>query len=459
MLIFAEMSTLSLREKLSYGAADIGASLSYVAINTWLLFFLINIVRLEPFLAGLVFVMGRFIDAVLDPIIGVWSDRLKPRLGRKPLILWGALPFGLAFTLLWLVVDGSQLVKFLIALAFLSLFSLIYTLVQVPYMALTPEIAPDYNERTSLTGFRMGFGIFASLLAVALPPLMIGALSGVEELSKSQGSSWLIMGLSFGSLASLSYLLMALNVNEPKRLIKQLESSSFMQEYRSAFGIYGFKSIFLLFIVITIGLMILNSILPFFLESNLLLDASQQSIVLALLFGTAMLSLPFWAYLAGKWGKKQALAIGLAILAIATILLVSFSQPASLSPYLLVMTFITGMGLSAVILFPWAMLPDVVEFDEFSTGRRREGLVYALFTFGQKLAGSLGVFSNALVASLFGYQQGLSQQAPQTLNAIAFMAGPVAAGIFVAAIVVAWRFPISPKTHAEIRTKLSKMSS
>ncbi|MCA9838867.1 MAG: MFS transporter, partial [Trueperaceae bacterium] len=117
---------LSLREKLGYGSADIGASLSYVAINTWLLYFLINVVGLEPLLAGLVFILGRFVDAVLDPAMGVISDKFKPHLGRKPFIVWGAVPFGLSFALLWLSPDGSQIIKFLAALAFLTLFSVIY---------------------------------------------------------------------------------------------------------------------------------------------------------------------------------------------------------------------------------------------------------------------------------------------------------------------------------------------
>ena len=51
------------------------------------------------------------------------------------------------------------------------------------------------------------------------------------------------------------------------------------------------------------------------------------------------------------------------------------------------------------MMLPWAMLPDVVEFDALAHGERREGLLYALFTFGQKAAGSLGVFANALVAA------------------------------------------------------------
>ena len=450
---------LSPARKLGYGAADIGASLSFVAVNTWLFYFLVNIVKLEPFVAGLVFILGRVFDAVLDPVMGVISDRLKPRFGRKRFMLYGAVPLGLVFALMWFVPSGSALFKAGFALIMFMLFSFAYTVVQVPYMALTPELAPDYDERTSLTSYRMGFGTFASLVAVAVPPLIISAISGGEELVRSTPGSWLLMGIIFGLIVALAYLLAAASIQEPKAAAAPPFKTSFFSEYRSAFSIHGFASIFSLFVVITIGLMILNSILPFFLESNLRLASTQQSVVLGTLFGVAILSLPLWIYLSSRLGKRESLAIGLAMLASGSVLLVAFSPASALSSYLMITTVLAGVGLSAVIMLPWAMLPDVVEFDEAVTGRRREGLVYALFTFGQKLAGSLGVFANAIVASVFAYQQGSAEQAPETLRAIAMMAGPVAAAVFATAIILSLRFPITRASFDEVRQKLKPFTS
>ena len=444
---------LSTARKLGYGVADVGASLSFVAVNTWFFYFLVNIVGLEPFIAGLVFIVGRVFDAVIDPVMGVFSDRVKTRFGRKRFMLYGAVPLGFVFALMWFAPEGSQLFKVLFALGAFMLFSFVYTVVQVPYMALTPELAPDYDERTSLTSYRMGFGTFASLLAVAVPPLIIAAFGG-EALVTSSPDAWLMMGIIFGLIVAVAYLIAAFSIREPKSVGKPVKAS-FFSEYRSAFSIHGFSSIFVLFVVITTGLMILNSILPFFLESNLRLVSDQQSIVLGTLFGVAILTLPFWIFLSSRLGKRLSLAIGLAMLAVGVVLLVAFSPTAQLSVYLIVMTVFSGLGLSAVIMLPWAMLPDVVEFDEATTGRRREGLVYALFTFGQKLAGSLGVFANAIVASVFSYQQGSAEQASETLRALAVMAGPVAAAVFVIALLLSLRFPITKASFAEVKARLA----
>ncbi len=447
------MSQLTTSEKISFGVADIGASLTFVAINTWLLYFLVNIVHLEPLLAGLVFMLGRVFDAVTDPIMGVVSDRLKPRIGRKPFIVWGAIPLGISFALLWFIPEASQTVKFLFSTFCFLLFSLLYTIVQMPYLALIPELSSDYNERTSLSSYRAAFGTFASLLAVALPPIIVSLFSPARELAQTAPLGWLMMGIIFGIMTSLSYLIMAWRTKEPKRA-QVLENASFISEYRSAFKIFGFRQIFVLFVVITIGLMIVNSILPFFLESSLRIGTDRQPIVLGTLFVVAILVFPLWNLLAARLDKRKALILGLIIMALSLVLLVGFSPSGKLSIYLMAMTALAGVGLSAVMLLPWAMLPDVVEFDELATGRRREGLVYALFTFGQKIAGSIGVFSNAIVASVFGYQQGSVEQSAQTITAIRWMAGPVAAIIFLIAIYFVLKFPITKAKHLEAREKL-----
>src|SRR5690606_11065157 len=115
---------------------------------------------------------------------------------------------------------------------------------------------------------------------------------------------------------------------------------------------------------------------------------------------------------------------------------------------------VTGCGLSAVMLLPWAMLPDVVEFDELASGRRQEGLLYALFTFGQKLAGSVGVFANAIAAAVFGYVAGTAVQDAATVAGIRAMVRPVAAVVFAAALVLTLRFPRTRASHREVQAAL-----
>jgi GPH family glycoside/pentoside/hexuronide:cation symporter len=456
---------LSLREKLSYGVADIGASLSYNAVNVFFLFFLVEVLGLAAALAGLVLLVGRVLDAVTDPLMGLLSDRTRSRWGRRKPYIWaGAVPFGLSFALLWTLPESSQPVMFALAAAFLTLHAVIYTVVQVPYMALTPELAPEYAARTELTSYRIGFGTVASLVAVAVPPVLVAALNSFLGQPEGARAGWPLMGAVFGMIMSLSYLVMAWGVRERGRppAVGPLRP---LDEYRSALRVHGYGQVLVLFVVVTLGLGIISSMLPFFLASALLLGPSERSLLLGLFFLVAVLTLPFWTRLGARLDKRLAFALGLALLAAVVPVLVLFAPPGELALFTLVMTAVAGVGVGALLLFPWAMVPDVVEFDELQSGRRREGLFYAIFTFGQKTAFAVGAFLNAQVLALLGYrstameaamEMGAVSQSAEAVLGIKLMVGPVAAGVFAVAALLALRVPITRATHDAVRARLAE---
>ena len=442
--------------RVAYGVSDLGASLTFVAVNTWLLYVLVNVAGVPPIWAGTVFVAGRLVDAVTDPLMGVLADRWRDRVGRLPFLRWGALPLAATFAAVWWSPDLGPVAAIAYATASFVAFGIAYTVVQVPTMALTPELAQDYDGRTALTSWRIGFGVVASMLAVAAPPLVVLAVAGGGDLAAAGPEGWRAMGVAFGLVALAAYLTTAFRVPEPARHPRPpTPGRAGAGPWIGAFRSPGFASIWSIFVVVTIGMMILNSMLPFFLESALRLPGEAQTVVLAVLFGTAVVAFPAWGRASEAWGKRAALTVGLLLLAGAVLALVAFAPVGALGPTLLGLTALAGIGLAAVMMLPWAMLPDVVEFDALAVGRRREGLLYALFTFGQKVAGSLGVFANALVAAAFGYVQGSALQSEATVVGLRAMTGPVAAGVFVAAALLVWTYPITRATHAAARAELA----
>lgn len=447
----------------AYGLSDMGASLTFVAINTWLLYALVNVAGVPALWAGVIFVAGRLVDAVTDPIMGVLADRWRASLGRLVFLRWGAVPLGAAFAAIWWAPPLAPGGAAAYGLVTFVLFGLLYSVVQVPTLALTPELAPDYDGRTALTSWRTGFGVVASMLAVAVPPMLVLGVSGGSELAAAGPAGWRTMAVVFGALAAAAYLVTAFVVREPPAPALPAASSpastglqgGLAGGWLSAFAQPGYRSVWLLFVVITVGLMVLNSMLPFFLESSLRLPGGSQTVVLGLLFGVAVLAFPGWSALSRRWGKRGALCAGLLLLAASVLALVVLAPSGRVSATLIVTTVLAGVGLAAVMMLPWAMLPDVVEFDALAHGRRREGLLYALFTFGQKVAGSAGVFANAIVASAFGYVQGSALQSEATVAGIRAMAGPVAAGVFVVAALLVWTYPITRERHAAAQAALA----
>jgi glycoside/pentoside/hexuronide:cation symporter, GPH family len=439
---------LRLRTKLSYAGCEVGGQLLYTGVNTWLLYYLVNVVRLAPLAAGFAFIVGRLVDAALDPVVGELSDRLSHRVRRLTWARWGMVPLAVSFVALWWLPSlGGP--TFLLAVLGFVLLSVLFTVVHMPVLALTPILAPGYDERTSLTAYRMALSVVVALVAVAAPPVLVLAVSGSPELAASDARGWILMGAAFGLASLLGYAVVVTGVEEPPPTGVRVTEPFTLRSVAAAFEQRTFRTVFAMFMLVTVALMIANSLLPFFLESVLGLTAVEQTTTLAALFGTAVVAIPAWAVAAERLGKARSFVIGL-LLQMGGLLGIAALQPGIADAVFWPLIVCNGVGVSAVMFLPWTIIPDVVEFDELATGRRREGLLYALFTFGQKLAGSIGVFATAIVAAGFGYQEGSATQAPETVRGLALALGPLTAVVYGLAILVLLRLRVTRESHAEL---------
>jgi glycoside/pentoside/hexuronide:cation symporter, GPH family len=439
------------RVSLGMGIAEVGASLTFVTVNTWLLYYLVNIAGVPALLAGGVFMAGRIVDAVTDPIMGVISDRVRARVGRLVFVRWGALPLGASFALLFWAPAQAGDAAAVAALAALVLTSLLYTVVQMPVLALTPDLAPAYDQRTRLTSVRVAFAVLASMAAVAGPPLIVLAVSGGGDLAASAPAGWALLGVVVAVVTVLAYLTLPLLVKEPPRVAPPPVRH---EPWWTVFRTTGYTSVLVVFLVVTVAIMLVNSLLPFALESVLRVPGEAQTLVLATLFGSAVLSFPAWNVVTTRLGKRAALTLGALLMGGAIWGMVATAPRGDVGVALLAWVVAAGVGLASVMATPWSMLPDVVEFDALRSGEGREGLLYAVFTFGQKLAGSVGVFANAVAASVFGYLPGVAEQAPRTVAGFSLVLGPVAFGLLALAAALVWTSPITRERHEAARHAL-----
>lgn len=437
-------------QKISYGVGDSAASLSYTVINTFLLLFLVQVVGLAPWAAGFVVIVGRLVDAVSDPVMGWWLDR---RQQHTRWMLWGMLPFGLSFIAMWslelFALPATTLM--LVATLLFSVHTLAFTFVQVPYTALTPRLAPDYHGRTQLTAYRVAFGTFASLLGVALPPLLVESLGG-----------WYAMASVLALLMVAAYAICIFGTRQQVRTLapasptsstKDTGRLSLWQRWREDSRSRGFMPLLMIFSAITLGLAVVTSMLPFFLR-QLSLEPWQETLVLGLIFVIGILSLPLWTRLSQRYGKVRALLFALLWLSVVLPLLIFTAPSAGLSSWLLLCVVMAGVPVGALLLFPWSMLPDVLEFSQYATGRRPEGSLYALFTFWQKVANALAIGLNALILSVVRYDKTLVLQLPSTFAGMRWAIGGIAVGFFLLACFVLWRYPITPQSHKNMREQL-----
>jgi GPH family glycoside/pentoside/hexuronide:cation symporter len=428
-------------------------------------------VGLDARLASFAALTGVIWDAINDPIVGVISDRVKTRWGRRrPFLLFFSIPFGLSFLLLWWAPPWQNQIALMITVTLAYMLSDTFqTLVSVPYNTLTPEIAPDYDERTTLTGYRMFFNLVASLAtAVAAPMIVKAGLAAGATLQQG----YLMVAALFGGVAAVPFLLIFAVVRERPRSADEIkETVSFRETLRAAWQNIPFRFATGVYMLNWITFDLVALMLPFFLRywvsrGNLAASAeiggdkiALDSLVLGLLLLTAVVALPFWTWLSRRFSKRSAYIIAMLFWA-GVQMLILLVQPGQVG-FVLGLAVLAGVSVSTAHVLPDAIFPDVLEWDELRTRKRREGIYYGVKNFIRKMAGALAIFFALQVLGWFGYQtppNGVMQfqQSAPTLTAIRMVTGPVGTLLLLSAVVAAWFYPLTRERHARIRRLLAR---
>ena len=201
---------LNFTTKLAFGAGDFAPAITANILIFFLLFFFTNVAGIPAGLAGMILAIGKIVDAVNDPIIGVLSDRTRSSWGRRlPWMVWGAIPFGVTYFFQWIVPNSNnQTYLFWYYVIIAILFNTFYTVVNLPYTALTPELTQDYNERTSLNSFRMTFSIGGAVFSLILAQLVF------KQYPDDPKQQFMMLGLICSIISIIAIFWCALRVPE-----------------------------------------------------------------------------------------------------------------------------------------------------------------------------------------------------------------------------------------------------
>lgn len=385
---------LSFKEKLGYGLGDLSGNIMFSAISFFLLYFFINVGGLNPKLAALVFIIARFWDAVTDFWMGSISDRTNTRWGKKKVfMLFGAVPYGLMFIILWLVPfgeDATQTMRFIYYTFAYLLYNTTWTIVYIPYNALTANMTGDYDERTSLNAFRIVLANIGILLGAAIFALLAdGTASVFYQLYGSEKTAYGLAGAIFGVLALMIMLVCVSSVTE--RIDSQEpERKKLLVTLKEFFRLKEFRNIITYYLLSMIGFDIIMAIFIFFINDTLAFGGGSDSMLfVAIPLVTAIISAAFWVYLSEKHSKHKVYAAA-SIFMFVVLLACLFIPPQN---YLALISVCigAGIGMSAIQILPFASLPDVVEVDQLVYGSRREGAYYGINQFMYKLASGISI--------------------------------------------------------------------
>lgn len=440
---------LSLRTKLMYGVGDAGINMADTLVGLLFAIFLTDVVGMRPGLAALAVFLGRSSDYLNDPLIGYLSDRTRSRWGRRrPFLILGALPFAFAYMLLWWKppIDDPLWLAIYYGIAFI-LYDTTATILYMPYFALTPELTSDYDERTSLTTYRMVFSILGAMIAFVVPLAIIGATT------PENADSVLAVGAAVGFVSILPMIAVFFGTRERKEYQK-MEQPTLKDSIFAAFKNRPFLFALGIFMLTYAALDIVQSTLLYFLKHHMNLE-QEGDLVFGLLFVAALVSLPFWNWAARRWDKQKAYIGGMLFLSIMVIGLCLINPDWGL-PAVLMLGAAAGIGLGAIQVLTWAMIPDTVEYDELRTGERHEGMYYSLVTLGRKIASSLALPLVLLVLDWTGYVGGATTQPASAVLGIRILIGPIPALFLGAGIIFALLYPLNRTRHAQVRAELAE---
>ncbi len=445
------MSSASPRERLPrsllflYGAPSFAGAAMLVPIYIHLPKFYSDVVGVSLGYLAIAIAAARALDALSDPLVGWLSDRSRSRFGRRrPFIALGAPLCALAFYALFAppVTLSVQAASNWFAVSFV-LYFIFHTLYSLPHYALGPELTLDYHERSRLFGYREGFSILGTVIAAALPGLLVSA-GGMSE-----RAAFTALGAGFAALLTAACLLLAVRVRE-RREFAERPSNPFVPGVRRALRNRPFRILLSSYVVGSAAGAIPGTFMPFFnayvIRSEN--EAGWLAAFLAAYFGAGFLFLPAWVWAARRFGKKPTWLVSF-LFGITGGAGMFFLGRGDTLPTLFLIAW-SGSSFGAGLFLGPSIQADVIDYDELHTGKRREAQYSSFWAMLPKFVAIPSAAIPIAVLATIGYVPNV-EQTPEVVLAIKAIFALLPAFFSALAFVAALRFPIDERIHALIR--------
>ncbi len=434
-------------EKIGYGFGDAAANFVFQTMLIFQLGFYTDVFGITAVTAGTLLLVGRFWDAIFDPIMGVIADRTQTRWGKfRPWVLWSAVPFAAMFFLAFHTPGFGPTGKVIYAYVTYILLMTVYSINNLPYSALNGVMTGDVNDRTSLSSFRFFFAMGAAFLVQGLVLPMVDKF-GQGDAAKG----WSITIGAFALLSIVFFVITFLSVRErihpdPK------QPSSPRRDFADLLKNRPWKSMFVLTLFIFITLALWGSAMFYFftyyvekdqlfsflsswglvttsaggtpaaggwwhdlLRAFGLLALDDRSNVTSVGFGlfnmagqlVTIIGVLFSKTLSVRFGKKAVFLVGLSLTALFTALFIT--APAGAVGWIFTLNILKSLAYGPTIPLLWAMMADVADFAEWKTMRRATGVVFSGIVFALKAGLGLGGAVCGWLLAAYGYVPNVAQ--------------------------------------------------
>lgn len=450
----SKVKPFGMQDKVGYMLGDVGSCLLFNFIGSYLLVFYTDVFGISAAAVGTLMAVSRVWDAINDPMMGVIVDKRKRTKDGKfrPYLKYMGIPLGIFTILTFLVIPNMpQGMKLPYAYITYIGFGMAYTAINIPYGSLASVMTNDPVQRTELSTWRNISSIFAMIpLMVLTPKLVFDASDAVSP------KGFLIAAVLYVIIANIGYRLCYKMTTE--RIINEVKEDAPKASLGETLKTLGKNKALIGLILSSLGTLT-AMFLPNALNAYLFKDYFQAPGLLSLagllpMVGT-FLAIPVTGKLVAKFGKKN-IAIYSGIVSIAAYVVLVLFPTKNPMLYIALIT-VSGFGTALYGMIVWALVGDVIDYQEYLSGKREEGIVYATYSLSRKLVqaivGSIGGFALAAI----GYQSGAATQAPEVAESIRTIITVVPLiGFIFGTVCLKFVYNLNNKTLNEVNEELER---
>lgn len=444
---------LTIKEKLGYSLGDTASHFVWDLVGFWLLIFYTDIYGLSPAMAGVIMFVGSIWDAVMDPVVGIVSDRTESRWGKfRPYLLFGSVPYAILAVMAFSTPDFGDTGKFIYALITCLLLRTAYAFVNLPYSSLGAVMTNDSNERAGLNTYRFIAAYIGQFIVTGAALYLVkwlGAMGNGGVVNQAQGYQYTVA--LFGVL-SIAFFLIAFATTKERVSAPKKQDNNVLRDFKYLFMNKAWIVLTIVGIVSFIMFAMQNAAIAYYFKYYI---QDAENVQLFNILGTVALivALPLSKPLAKRFGNK-AVYIGSSVISgvfFALIYVAGDNLP-------LVYTFniLAKMSYAPAVPLLWTMLADVADYGEWKFNRRTTGLTFSASVLAQKLGWAIGAAAAGWLLSATHFVANADVQSDEAMLGIRLLVSVIPGVLYASCALVLAFYDLDTKTIAQMKTELEE---
>ena len=445
-----------------YNLPTLGIGFMFFLVGLSLMKYSTDVLLISPGVMGTIFGISRIWDAISDPVAGYLSDRTNTRMGRRrPWLLGSAIPIGAVYLMVWSPpagLAGSVLEFAGLSISSLTLWMAVgvigfysaMTIFVVPHAALGAELTTGYQDRNRVFGTRHALWTLGSVLALIGMQMLINASASFAEdggaAARQTATNQALL------MSAVTLVLLAVSV---ARLRERPEYQGRGPEnpygaFRVILGNKHARLLLIVFLIENLGSATI-SILTLYIAHYIVGTPEYTALYILAYFVPSIASVPMWMPLARRFGKKNLWIFSMLLTAL-SFGGMFFLQEGSIV-LITVLAFTGGLAAGCGGMVGPSVQADVIDYDEYITGERKEGAYFAAWNFVFKCAFGITLFLTGWMLELSGFQPNVEQSDAAKLALLSLYAlYPLTC--YVIGTLIFTRFSLDEREYRRIRAAL-----